>query len=83
MKAWRITAKKWGLKPPISHFKNTWKTAALMSEKRRPITALLKSQKLRMRICMHAMTAMGTTLARNAAGQMGMMFLRSGYANCG
>ena len=47
------------------------------------MTALLKSQKLRMRICMHAMMAMGTTLARSAASQMGMMFLRSGYANCG
>jgi len=28
----KLTAKKWGLKPPINHFRKTWNTAALMRE---------------------------------------------------
>jgi hypothetical protein len=26
------TVRKWGRRPPMSHFKNTWKTAAVMRE---------------------------------------------------
>jgi hypothetical protein len=55
----------------MSHLRNTWKTAAVMREYRRPITALFTSQKLRTRIWIMRNTAIGMSDARRAAAQMG------------
>jgi len=66
------TVKKCGRRPPMSHFKKTWKTAAVISEYRTPIVALLTSQKLRIRSWQKRNTTKGTKKAINAAAQIGI-----------
>jgi len=67
----------------MRHLRKTWKTAAVMREYRRPMTALLKSQKDRTRICASRKIKMGIKADMSAEATMGMISLRSGYANCG
>jgi hypothetical protein len=62
----------------MSHFTKTWKTAAEMREYKRPMVALLTSQKERTRIWQMRKTMMGMKIARRAAATMGMISLRRG-----
>ncbi len=63
--------------------RKTWNTAAVINEYKSPMTALLTSQKLRMRICIRRKTTIGINEAIIAAAQIGIISLRIGYANSG
>lgn len=56
----------------------TWKTAATIKEYKRPMVALLTSQKERTLIWQMRKTANGMKKAMRAAAQIGTISLRSG-----